>query len=102
MVFRAAAAVLVVVALLEAGNMGRSLPRVIDAMVAEIPQEGFDDLRAELMSIRSSAEYSSPENARLSWTRTAEALEDGLGDPAGTPWKERIAGIFADQIKVGA
>ena len=82
--------------------MARNLPLVIEAMVKAIPVEGNNDLLNELQSIHRSATYSAPENIRMWWTRTAEALEDGVGDPTGVDWKEKVAGLFADQIKVGA
>lgn len=72
--------------------MARDLSKVIDDMLAEIP-ETASDLRHALKGARSSAVFAAPENMHLHWRTTVEALNDYIGEPK-TEWHFKVAKIF--------
>ena len=47
--------------------------------------------------MKESISYTAPEAIGLRWQKVAELLGCYLGDPSGTPWKEKVANIFNDK-----
>lgn len=80
----------------------RSIDKVIEAIKKEVPDE-YDDkysfLKA-LDNVLDSANYRAPEAYHVNFTQLSYVLGDFLGDPDGTIWKQKIADIFSDKIKI--
>jgi hypothetical protein len=65
----------------------------------EVPAD-FDrreELNKRFDSVKSSYLYAAPEAVYIWWNKAAFTLSDVLGKP-DTPWKEKIATIFADEV----
>ena len=70
-------------------------------MMDEVP--GDYSLREELSnrmaSVKTSSLYAAPETVSMWWNKAAFTLSDVLGEP-NTPWKKKVAAIFADKEDV--
>jgi len=73
--------------------MPRDITKVIDVMVAVIP-ETETALLAALAVCRTTACYTAPENFGMVWQRTRDALMDHVGKPT-CEWEIRVAAIFS-------
>lgn len=74
----------------------RSLPAVITAMLAVIP-EGETRLRTRLTSVRHSAEFTPPEMMPVRWRTASDVLVDEVGEPS-PGWQMEMARIFAGPL----
>lgn len=72
----------------------RDICRVIDYVLKEVIPED-QPIRPAVLEIGQDATYTPPEIQAPHWLRLAQLLDRQLGDPAGTPWKERLAAIMA-------
>lgn len=77
----------------------RDLPTVLEKMIGEIPIEtdnkSFVD---ELMDVRNSALYSSPEMMYLWWCEGSQVLESHLPDPNNlNEWQQKVVNIWMNQ-----
>ena len=75
----------------------RYLPKVIDQMIALVPNDGSENVLIDaLQNAKSSAEYSAPENIAMHWERTAHVLMDSFGikEELFSDWQKRIINIW--------
>lgn len=80
----------------------RDLTIAIDNIIKEIPADYIDreQVVSELLSIRSSYQFASPENEYLSWERVTACLNDNfLPVLESESWKYRIGHILAGNVE---
>lgn len=79
----------------------RNIYKLIDAIKKEIPQKwkNRDMFLHELDDVVDSANYRAPEAYLVNFEQLSMVLYENLGEP-DTKWKQKIADIFADKIKV--
>lgn len=80
--------------------MKRPLDKIIDIILFLIP-DNIDNkqyLKIELESIKDSYFYTPPEALHTPWLRTAQALQNYLGEPDGTTWKREVQGLMTGKI----
>ena len=79
----------------------RNIVKLVDAIKAEIPDDyGVRDwVIDKLEDVIDSAKYRAPEAYIVNFEQLAMVLKECLGEP-DTEWKQRIADIFADKIKI--
>ncbi|HEY7061749.1 MAG TPA: hypothetical protein VII06_09730 [Chloroflexota bacterium] len=77
----------------------RSLPDVIDQMIAAMPADAAREVILGLRDLQQqAARFAAPEMTRHWWFETARLLSDELGDPSGAPWKMDVRRIFAGDV----
>lgn len=81
------------------GNM-RSVGSVINAIVAELPEEKYSNLRSRLSSLKNRAAFTAPEQQRRYFGPLGEILSEELGEPNGDPVKEKIGAIIRNEVPI--
>jgi hypothetical protein len=79
----------------------REITEVIQCLLEEVIPKSETIVRSRLIEIGRAAEFHPPEIQRGDWGDLAEALQP-LGDPFGTPWKERLLAIVSAQEAIPA
>lgn len=71
----------------------RNLSVIIGDLLGVVPPEE-SELRAKLVSIRSSVPFTAPEIMKRRWRECADALIESCGKRTGEPWVQQTANIF--------
>jgi len=79
----------------------RDINAVVTAMIAKVPDDfpRKEYLSQRMAQIARDDVYKAPEVKFMSWLDLSETLTVELGNP-DTEWKQEIADIFGDKIKV--
>lgn len=85
---------------MEIAKQMRNIFVLMAAIDEEIPQEPrYNWLRMEFVRLHDEYKYKAPEQWRPWYDEMSKLLHKELGEP-DTEWKQRVADIFADKIKV--
>ena len=75
----------------------RNIATVIDGIVATIPEQGYDEMRQSLATLKGEVEKTPPQAMRLRWTQLGEVLNDSIVNPIDAEWKVNAISVFLGQ-----